>query len=120
MWCVPKSRRDGLKCSFLTSPSSETKQEVVDAVTKLDVLHFTVSLLGRSTIVPESVQEVAAQCLHALTEDNDPVIEKIVGNLNYLSLLMELVNDTDISSCLKTIFICGMKILSIKYSESFH
>lgn len=71
------------------------------------------SLLGQSTIVPESVQEVAAQCLHALTEDNDPVIEKIVGNLNYLSLLMELVNDTDISSCLKTIFICGMNILSI-------
>lgn len=68
------------------------------------------SLLGRSKIIPASAQEVAAQCLHALTEENVPVIEKIVGNVNYLSLLMELVNDTDISSCLKTIFICGMNI----------
>lgn len=80
----------------------------MDSITKLDVLHFIMSLLGRSTVIPGSVQEVAAQCLHALTEENVPIIEKIVGNVNYLSLLMELVNDTDISSCLKTIFICGM------------
>lgn len=92
---------------MLTFLGSETSQEVVDAITKLDILHFVMGLLNPSAVIPVSVQEAAAQCLHALTEENDAVVEKVIENGSYISRLVQLVNETNTPACLKTIFICG-------------
>lgn len=85
-----------------------------------ELLHFLMSLLNPSPIVPRSVQEAAAQCLHALTEENVTIIERIFENENYLSLLLQAVGDTEAVACLRTTFICGRPTISTVTLELFH
>ncbi|KAH8155402.1 uncharacterized protein LAJ45_00412 [Morchella importuna] len=86
----------------------ETSQEVVDAITKIShLLHFLISILYPSQIIPSGVQEAAAQCLHALTEENVVIVEQIIENENYVSLLLKLKDDIQPEAAIKTIFVCG-------------
>lgn len=69
-------------------------------------------LLSPEYQAPRVVQNIAAQCLNIITEEQDEVIRSIIESENgYIPLLLNL-RDSPVSSpadaLLRTVAICGM------------
>ncbi|KAI9770524.1 MAG: hypothetical protein M1840_003114 [Geoglossum simile] len=88
----------------LLSSLSETNQELVDAISSLpSVPGFLFGLLSFGG-GPEEVTDSAILCMHALTEENDIIVKKILENSGWLTGLLKLRNDQS----LQGIAACGI------------
>ncbi|KAL7269245.1 hypothetical protein RUND412_008104 [Rhizina undulata] len=91
----------------LITSLSETTQDVVDAINKLDLIPCLMGLLSPKVNAPENVQKTVAQSLHSLTDENEEFVNAVITNGDFLSLLMKLRDEPDPAVCVKTVSICG-------------
>jgi hypothetical protein len=88
----------------LLSSLSETNQELVDAISSLpSVPGFLFGLLSFEGGL-EEVIDSAILCLHALTEENDIIVKKILESPGWLTGLLKLRNEQS----LQGIAACGI------------
>jgi len=69
-------------------------------------------LLSPECKAPRAVQNIAAQCLNVITEEQDELIESIIESEDVFVPLILQLRDTPISSSMdplfRTVAICGM------------
>ncbi|KAF8463513.1 hypothetical protein BDZ91DRAFT_731776 [Kalaharituber pfeilii] len=97
---------------LLTSLCSEGTEEIVNAVNKLNPLPFLMGLLSPECKTPRTTQNIAAQSLNVLTEEQDELIQSIVESGDvFLPLLLKLRDTMPVgpaASLLRTVAICGV------------
>lgn len=83
---------------------SEADVEIVDAITKLStIINFLFGLLSLS-VIPLEIQNEALSCLAALTEDNKTLVEFIIEQKDWFTLLMQMKG----SGGFKGVTTCGV------------
>ncbi|RPB29362.1 hypothetical protein L211DRAFT_775717 [Terfezia boudieri ATCC MYA-4762] len=89
-------------------------EEVVEAVNKLNIFPFLMGLLSPECKAPRAVQNIAAQCLNVITEEQDELIKSIIDSEDVFVPLILQLRDTPTSSpmdpLLRTVAVCGMPL----------
>jgi hypothetical protein len=95
----------------LLASLSEAQEEIVEAISRISsIVHFLFGLLSYD-LAPTEVQNEALSCLTALTEDNKPLVQKIVENKEWIKRLVQIKDAHDlnaVAACgvLHNIFTC--------------
>ncbi|KAF8421226.1 hypothetical protein EV426DRAFT_219561 [Tirmania nivea] len=97
---------------LVASISGEATEEVVEAVNKLNIFPFLMGLLSPECKAPRAVQNIAAQCLNVITEEQDELIKTIIESEDvFVPLILQLRDVATLSPTdplLRTVAICGV------------
>ncbi|KAF8459598.1 hypothetical protein BGX38DRAFT_1149821 [Terfezia claveryi] len=97
---------------LVASICGEATEEVVEAVNKLNIFPFLTGLLSPDCKAPRAVQNIAAQCLNVITEEQDELIKSIIDSEDVFVPLILQLRDTPTSSptdpLLRTVAVCGV------------
>ena len=89
--------------NLLTS-LSEAQEEIVEAISRLSsIIQFLFGLLSYD-LATVDVQHEALSCLTALTEDNQPLVQILAANDDWINRLVQIKDGADI----RAVAACGM------------
>jgi len=72
----------------------ETSNKALTSINNANLTPFLMAFLTNRDKIPVNAAVAAAQCLYVLSDDNDPVINAIKKNQEYISCLLGIVNST--------------------------